>query len=80
MLAICIIAMVFRVKGFINGSDMVDLLKDTTLGFFGANGVEHIVNCIKDGNATKLAMSQGGDIVPTDDQEADDAKTEAGSQ
>lgn len=77
MLAICLIAVIFRIKGLIDGSDMVDLLKTTSLGFFGSNGVEHIVTCIKEYNAGKASQGAQDDIVPTEDQEAADAKAGA---
>jgi len=77
LLAIFIIGVVFRLKGLVSGGEMVDLFKATTLAFMGANGVEHIVNCVKDNNATKLAMSQADEVVPAEDQEAEDAKAEA---
>lgn len=78
MLAICLIGVIFRIKGLVDGSEMVDLLKTTTLGFFGANGVEHVITCIKEYNAGKAAQGgQDDEVVPTEDQEANDAKAGA---
>jgi hypothetical protein len=81
MLVIVIIGVVFRLKGLVDGAELVDLLKTTTLGFFGANGIEHVVNCIKDNNATKIALQGGApaedDVIPSSEQEADDAVAEA---
>lgn len=82
MLAIYAIGVIFCVKGLISGGEMVDLFKYTTVSFFGANGVEHIVSCVKEynaGNVTK-AIGGGDDVVPPADQEADDAKVEAGTK
>lgn len=42
MLAIFIVGVVFRIKNDINGQEFVDLMKATTLGFFTANGWEHL--------------------------------------
>lgn len=78
MLMLYLIGIVFRIKGFVNGAEMVDLFKTTTLAFMGANGVEHIVTCVKEYNAGNVAAVLGnqdqGDIVPPSDQEANDAK------
>lgn len=68
MILLLIIGVVFRIKGYVNGAEMVDLFKSTAISFFAANGVEHIVTCIKDynaGNVTKALGNQGDDtLVP----------------
>lgn len=76
------IAVIFRVKSFLNGTEFVDLMKSTFLAFTAANGVEHVITCVKDYHAGKTAVAlaqQDEEIVPSDGQEADDAKAEAGS-
>lgn len=46
MLALFAVGIVFRVKGYLDGNQFVDLLKGTTISFFAANGVEHIVRTV----------------------------------
>lgn len=78
MLLVYLIAVVFRCNDLINGAEMVDLLKQTTLGFLGANGVEHIVGAVKDHLASKTAGDNP--VTPYEDlvsQEAADAEEEA---
>ena len=48
MVGLIIIAVVFRVKGYTDGSNTVDLLKSTVIAFFSANGLEHISNTVKE--------------------------------
>lgn len=48
MLSLIAIAAVFRIKGYISGDNMVDLLKSTVIAFFSANGLEHITTTIKE--------------------------------
>jgi hypothetical protein len=42
------IAIAFRLKGYIDGDQFVDLAKNTFLGFVAGNGVEHISSTIKE--------------------------------
>lgn len=76
MLFLYTVGVVFRVKDLISGAELVDLFKATTLAFMGANGVEHLVSVAKDYVNNK---STGDDLIPPADQEADDAKAEAGA-
>lgn len=80
LLILYVIAIIFRVKGFINGDEMVRLIEPTTIAFIGANGVEHIVSAVKDHYAAKSApdTTPYEDIVevPTADQEAADLAEE----
>ena len=48
MLSLILLAAVFRVKGYIDGNNMVDLLKGTVIAFFSANGLEHITTTVKE--------------------------------
>lgn len=41
MVFILLVSIIFRIKGQISGQEFVDLLKNTVLGFFAANGFEH---------------------------------------
>lgn len=80
MLFIYMIAVIFRINNLINGTEMVDLLKNTTLGFIGANGVEHIVGAVKDHLASKQGdnpVTPYEDLVTESAQESEDAKEEA---
>lgn len=46
MLIVFVVGIVFRLNNLINGSEMVDLFKTTTIAFMSANGVEHIVSTV----------------------------------
>lgn len=48
MLSLIILGAVFRVKGYISGDNFVELLKNTVIAFFSANGLEHISNTVKE--------------------------------
>ena len=48
MVALIVLATVFRIKSYLDGSQFVDLLKNTTLAFFGANGLEHLTTTVKE--------------------------------
>lgn len=48
MLSLILLAAVFRIKGYIDGNNMVDLLKGTVIAFFSANGLEHITTTVKE--------------------------------
>lgn len=81
LLALYLIAVIFRINSLLSGDEMVRLIEPTTIAFIGANGVEHIVAAVKDHYSAK---SQGDDAAtPYEDlvspaaQEAEDAKTEA---
>lgn len=52
-LCVFAVGVIFRIKGLIDGSQMVDLLKNTFLGFVAANGVEHFTSMVKDQIASK---------------------------
>lgn len=76
MLVLYLVGIIFRVKGLVDGAEMVDLFKTTTIAFMGANGVEHIVTTVKSYMDAKAAP---GDAVVTPD-EIEDAKTEAAAK
>jgi hypothetical protein len=48
MLSLVLIGVIFRIKGYLDGSNFVDLLKATTIAFFASNGVEHLTSTIKE--------------------------------
>jgi hypothetical protein len=47
MALLILLAIIFRIKGYIDGGQLVDLLKNTTLAFFGANGFEHLTLTVR---------------------------------
>lgn len=73
MLLLMIIGIVFRVHDLVSGSEFVDLLKNTVLAFFAANGCEHILTTVnayynnKNGATPQL---EGEQLVPTNDPTA----------
>lgn len=78
LLALYAIAIIFRVKGLLNGDEMVRLIEPTTIAFIGANGVEHIVSAVKEHYAAKADPTPFEDVVetPTADQESADLAEE----
>ena len=48
MFTLIILAIVFRIKGYIDGTNMVQLLQGTAIGFFAANSVEHLTNTVRE--------------------------------
>jgi predicted Co/Zn/Cd cation transporter (cation efflux family) len=48
MLLLFTLGVIFRLHNLIDGGQLVDLLKNTALGFFAANGCEHFSTAIKD--------------------------------
>lgn len=83
ILALYVMAIVFRIKGFISGSEMVDLLKEATVVFLGANTAEHLINVAKDYVATKASPEAAPSEPSPSSQnmapavnEAEEAKTE----
>jgi hypothetical protein len=47
MTALLLIGIIFRVEELINGEQLVELLKATTIAFFAANSVEHVGEVVK---------------------------------
>jgi hypothetical protein len=76
MLLVYSIAVIFRLKNLVSGAELVDLLKATTLGFLGANGVEHIVGAVKEFAAKGDDPGAANDDLVTKEQELADAKAE----
>lgn len=58
MLLLFALGVIFRLHNLIDGGQLVDLLKNTALGFFAANGCEHFSTAIKEyvqANGKKIA-------------------------
>lgn len=66
-LALFLVGIIFRVKGLIAGSEFVDLIKGTFMGFVAANGVEHIMTNIKGIMDAKNATNQMADTDESND-------------
>lgn len=47
MFSLLIIGIAFRISNLINGAQLVDLLKATTIAFFAANSVERVGETVK---------------------------------
>lgn len=81
MLFVFLVAVIFRCKDLINGSEMVDLLKSTVITFLGANGVEHVVGAVKDHYASKTLGDDPAtayeDLITPVAQETEDLKAES---
>lgn len=86
LLVLYAIAIIFRIKGLINGDEMVRLIEPTTIAFIGANGVEHIVSAVKDHYASKNVEAGDDpntpyeDIVSRQAMEAEAAAAEEGEK
>lgn len=65
MLVLYVVGIVFRVLDLINGAEMVDLFKNTTIAFFGANGVEHLLQTVKGYMSKKAGETE--EVVPADE-------------
>lgn len=68
MLFLMLIAIIFRVKDYLNGAEMVDLLKTTAIAFMGANGVEHLVSAYT-GKGKPPAVPEVADTDESNDEE-----------
>lgn len=63
MLLLMTIGIIFRYENFISGSEFVDLVKNTVLGFFAAHGCEHIVGTVNAYYTNKNAADVPDDVV-----------------
>lgn len=78
MLILYLVGIIFRIKGLLSGSEMVNLWSNTTIAFFGANGVEHIMNTVKEYYNAKGQVTQVQTApVPKDDEVVDENDSEA---
>lgn len=60
MLMLILIGVIFRIKGYIGPDNMVDLLKATTISYFGSNSIEHFTAMYKthlETNAAAVALA-----------------------
>lgn len=63
MILLMIIGVIFRVKGFLDGAQFVDLFKATVISYFGANSVEHFSSMIKDHLADKNGLMKKISVI-----------------
>jgi hypothetical protein len=49
----------FRIKGYISGGEMVDLMKTTTVSFFGTATMVHLGGIVRDHLASKVEALKG---------------------
>jgi hypothetical protein len=54
MLILLIVAVLFRIKGYIDGDNLVDLLKTTTISYFGTTTVIHFTQMVKTNLESKI--------------------------
>lgn len=66
MLALMVIACLFRLKGYIGPDNLEGLLKSTIIAYFGSNACEHYTAMIKE----KLT-AQGKEMVTEIDSKTD---------
>lgn len=72
MLIVVLIGIIFRIQSLIDGAQLVDLLKATVIGFFSANGIEHIMAVVKGGMDAKAAAIAGESAVADTDESNDE--------
>lgn len=63
MIGLLILASIFRIKGFIDGGQFVELIKTTTVSYFGTNTVIHFTSMIKDAIASKSLPKSPAELV-----------------
>lgn len=61
------LAIVFRSIGYINGSELVDLMKNVGVAFMATNSFEHVTSVAKDYIASKSPQKQVSDEPPEDE-------------
>jgi hypothetical protein len=71
--ALFLVAIIFRLKAYIDGGQFVDLMKSTFMGFVAGNGVEHIMTTVKEyinakGQPVGPAPASGDDLITADEE------------
>lgn len=69
MLLVYALGVIFRINDMINGAEMVDLFKTTTIAFMSANGVEHIIDGVKSAMGGSSTLKQVADTNEEDDED-----------
>jgi hypothetical protein len=60
------VGVIFRLKGYVDGGQFVDLMKNTTIAFFAANGFEHLTTTVREyiaanGKKIEEIVTDGGE-------------------
>jgi hypothetical protein len=60
------VGVIFRLKGYVDGGQFVDLMKNTTISFFAANGFEHLTTTVREyiaanGKKIEEIVTDGGE-------------------
>lgn len=69
MLLLIVIGIVFRIYNLVNGTELVDLLKNTVIAFFAVQATQHIVatvNTYYNSKNTANAAPEDDTVVSTD--------------
>ena len=69
MLILYSVGVVFRIHGLINGGEMVDLFKSTTIAFMSVNGLEHFTGMVKEYVNNRAPQSTNGPATAPDDDD-----------
>lgn len=66
-----LVAIILRIQGFVDGSQFVDLIKATFLGFVAGNSTEHFMNTAKEYIASKATnnSSDTPEVLETTEEE-----------
>lgn len=63
MAFLLVLASIFRIKGYIDGSQFVELVKTTTVSYFGTTTVIHFTSMVKDAIANKSLPKTPAEVV-----------------
>lgn len=73
MFLLLAISIIFRVKGYLNGDNFVELIKSTVISYYGVTGLVHFTSMIKDHLASKTTAAIVGDSSDVPVEEDDSA-------
>ncbi len=65
MAVLLMVSVFFRVKGYIDGQGFVDLLKTTTIAYFGTATAGHFTEMVRDHLSNKLEQIKSQALPPT---------------
>ena len=54
MAVLLVLSAIFRIKGYVDGQGFVDLIRTTTIAYFGTSTATHFTSMIKDHLSNKL--------------------------
>jgi hypothetical protein len=76
MFLVLLIAIVFTVKGYLSGSNFVDLAKATVVSYFGVTGVVHFTSMVQQHLINKSAANT---VAVEDDDDSPTPAANAGA-